>query len=220
MSDASSSSQGTTFYLTVLDDKAANGTGLSMHKLDANMTDQQTFVADHHGGLHSVAAPDYLLSRKGNFHGAQGCRDGDGLHLWEDKRGGPNGGNQRWLVQEEHLVLEGTQLAASIHPDVAGGVCLRQSKEALTLRLRYYDYDESIPRIALTWTQPAQEMQGNQSPQGASPAAAESFSEPRHQQEGVQTTFWTVICTFFHKILQNHCFFQCLYYSVFLQILY
>ena len=153
MSDASSSSQGASLYLTVLDDKVANGTGLSMQKLDANMTDQQTFVADHHRGLHPVAAPDYLLSRKGNFHGAQGCCDGDGLHLWEDKRGGPNGGNQRWLVQEEHLVLEGTQLAASIHPDVAGGVCLRQSKKALRVRLRDYDYDESIPRVALTRTQ-------------------------------------------------------------------
>ena len=62
-------------------------------------------------------------------------------------------------------------------------------------------------------SQAAQEMleMHSESPQGASPAAAESFSEPRHQQEGVQTTFWTVICTFFHKILQNHCFFQCLY---------
>ncbi|CAE7354502.1 unnamed protein product, partial [Symbiodinium pilosum] len=183
MSGPSSSSQSATSYLTVLENEVTSGTGLSMRMPENDNPDYQTFAVDENCGFHLAAAPAYVLSRKGWFHGAEGCQDGDPVHLWKDIRGGPNGGNQRFLVKRGQLLLEGTQLAVSRAG--AGGICLRQSPHdrALTVCLR--DYDASVPRVALTWTEQVPlEMQAVQSSHSANGPAGEALQEMEDGHDG------------------------------------
>ena len=133
--------------LTVIDPDVRNGAQLQMCSKEFSKAGLQVFVKDQHGSLRLCADRTFLLSRKGWFHGAEGCHDGDLVHLWKDDRGGANSGNQRFLVQEGRLLLEGTQLAVSWAASSHGGSAyLSQAPGVGALKLKMLP-DDLLPSL-------------------------------------------------------------------------